>query len=283
VTCAELPELDPDDRLVIEPLAAAGVRVDAAVWSDPAVEWAGYDLAVLRSTWDYPDRREEFVAWAASVPHLANPADVVAWNTDKRYLAELAAAGVPVVTTTWLAPGEPWDVPRTGEWVLKPTVGAGSIDTGRYDVADPEHRALAAGHLARLHRAGRSAMIQPYLSAVDSYGETSVLFVGGEYSHAIRKGPMLEGPAVAVDGLYKPEAIAPRDPSPDEHDVAEKALAAVPGGAGRLTYARVDVIPGPDGVPLLVELELTEPSLFLAHGTGAVQRFADAILAALPA
>ncbi|WBB80140.1 hypothetical protein O7606_01735 [Micromonospora sp. WMMD882] len=287
VTCGELPDLDPDDRLLRRPLAARGVTTEAVAWDAPGVDWAGYDLAVIRSTWDYATRRDEFVAWAATVPRLANPADVIAWNTDKRYLGELSAAGLPTVPTTWVAPGRPWAPPGSGEYVVKPAVSAGSLDTGRYDLADPEHRRLALAHLARLGAAGRLAMVQPYLSAVDTAGETALLYVigpdGPTFSHAIRKGPMLTGPDQGVDGLYRTETIDRRAATPAQRAVAERVLAAVPGGARRLLYARVDLIPGAGGAPVLVELELTEPSLFLGHAEGAAERLADAIVAHLTA
>ena len=277
VTCAELPDLDRDDRRVLALLAAGGVRAEAAVWDDPSVDWGSYDLVVLRSAWDYAARRDEFVAWAQRVPRLANPADVVEWNTDKRYLAELAAAGVPVVPTEWISSGDVWTPADAGEWVIKPSVSSGSKDTGRYDAADPEHRTLAAGHVARLQAANRLVMVQPYLPAVDRQGETALLFLGGVYSHAIRKGPMLEGPDQGDVVLYKEEEVTAREPTQAERRVAAKALAAVPGGPGRLLYARVDLIPGTDGDPLLVELELTEPSLFLDRAGQAAERFADAM------
>ncbi|GHJ13708.1 MULTISPECIES: ATP-grasp domain-containing protein [unclassified Micromonospora] len=281
VTCSALPDLDPDDRLALGPLAARGVAVDGAVWDDPAVDWSRYDLVLLRSPWDYALRRDEFVAWARGVPTLLNPADAVAWNTDKRYLAELSAAGVPTVPTTWLAPGQSWVAPGDGEFVLKPAVSAGSQDTGRYDLADPEHRELAAAHVRRLGAAGRVTMVQPYLDAVDTAGETALLFLAGRdglaFSHAIRKGPMLTGPDRGEAALYKEERIDARTATPAQRAVAEQALAAVPGGADRLLYARVDLIPGPDGAPVLVELELTEPSLFVGYAEGAPDRLADAV------
>ncbi|MFF5179878.1 RimK family alpha-L-glutamate ligase [Micromonospora sp. NPDC000316] len=283
VTCTELADLDPDDRLVLAPLAARGVAVEPAVWDDPDVDWSAYDLAVLRSPWDYALRRDEFVDWAATVPALVNPADVVRWNTDKRYLAELSAAGVPTVPTAWVAPGETWQPPAdSGEYVLKPAVSAGSQDTGRYDLADPEHRDLAAAHVRRLSDAGRVTMVQPYLRAVDTEGETALLFLAGPdgltFSHAIRKGPMLTGPDLGPDGLYKAEEISARTARPEQLAVAEKTLAGVPGGTRRLLYARVDLIPGPDGEPVLVELELTEPSLFIGYAPGAPDRLAEAIV-----
>lgn len=284
VTCDRIPELDADDRLVVPALRERGVEAVPVAWDAP-VDWTSFDLAVLRSPWDYVARREEFVAWAAKVPRLANPADVVTWNTDKRYLRELAAAGVPVVPTTWVEPGEEWQPPPGGEIVVKPAVGAGSLDSGRYDLRQPEHRALAAAHVARLGAAGRLVMVQPYLAAVDTYGETALLFFphGGDldFSHAIRKGAMLTGPDENVEGLYKEESIRPRTPLDAELEIARMALAAVPGGADRLLYARVDLIPGPDDLPVLVELELTEPSLFMGTAAGAPERFAEAIASRL--
>ncbi|RKN50652.1 ATP-grasp domain-containing protein [Micromonospora endolithica] len=283
VTCSAFPDLEDDDRLVLGPLAARGVAAEPVVWDDPAADWSAYDLVVLRSPWDYMSRRDAFVAWASSVPALVNPADVVTWNTDKRYLDQLSAAGVPTVPTTWVAPGEEWDLPADrGEYVLKPSVSAGSQDTGRYDLSDPGHRDLARAHVRRLGAAGRVTMVQPYLSAVDVAGETALLFVTGpdglRFSHAIRKGALLTGPDLGMDGLYKPEEIAPRTATEEQLSVARRTLAAVPGGSDRLLYARVDLIPGADGDPVLVELELTEPSLFLGHGDGAADRLADAIV-----
>ncbi|AEB46289.1 ATP-grasp domain-containing protein [Micromonospora maris] len=281
VTCTEFAELEADDRLVIAPLAARDIAAEPVVWDDPAVDWAGYDLVVLRSPWDYMSRRDDFVAWAAGVPRLVNPADVVRWNTDKRYLDELRAAGVPTVPTGWVLPGESWQPPADGEYVIKPSISAGSQDTGRYDMADPEHRELAVAHVRRLGDAGRIAMIQPYLSAVDAAGETALLYFAGPqglaFSHAIRKGPMLSGPDLGTEGLYKPEEISPRTATADQLAVAERTLAVVPGGTDRLLYARVDLIPGPDGTPVLVELELTEPSLFLGYAPGTPDRLAEAI------
>jgi hypothetical protein len=284
VTCAEIPELEEDDRLLIEPLATLGFTPHAVVWDDPSVDWAGYRLVVLRSPWDYTARRDEFVAWAASVPRLANPAPAVAWNTDKRYLGELSAAGVTAVPTVWVEPGEDWTPSDDGHWVIKPSISAGSRDTGRYDLSVAADREHADAHVERLLAAGRTVMIQPYLKAVDTDGETGLMFAGGRFSHAIRKGPMLDGPdlgpAEREAGLYKPEMISAREPSAAELALAENVLAAIPPRLGPLLYARVDLIPGLDGEPILIEVELTEPSLFLGFADGAAQRFAEAIAAA---
>lgn len=281
VTCAELPALEPDDQLIFEPLKALGIQAIPAVWDDRTIDWDSFDLVVLRSPWDYMTRHQEFVEWARSVGRLRNPAAVVEWNTDKRYLAELAAGAVPVVPTTFLSPNDSWQPPASGEYVIKPAVSAGSLDTGRYDQS---HRAQAVSHVARLQAAGRITMIQPYLPAVDTYGETALLYFADPatgtlaYSHAIRKGPMLQGPDVGVEGLYKQEEITRREPTPAELAVGEAVIKTVPQG---LLYARVDLIPDAEGNPLLIELELTEPSLFFGYGDGAAGRFAAAIASQL--
>jgi len=288
VSCREVirsPDLDPDLPPMLAALRAAGVDATVAAWDDPAADWSGPDLAVLHSTWDYPARRADFLAWARGVPRLANPAGVVEWNTDKSYLADLAGAGVPVVPTRWLAPGRPWRPPAAGEWVVKPAVGAGSLDAARYACGDPSQRRLLDAHVRRLHRRGQRVLLQPYLPAVDHHGETALVFLADprravlSYSHAVRKGPMLTGPQAATAGLFVPERITPRAASPAERAVAERALAAVPGGAGRLLYARVDLVPGPDGAPVVLELERAEPSLFVDRAPHAAARFAAAVAA----
>ena len=285
-TASEFPELDEDGPVLVGALASRGARAEPAVWTDPDVDWSAYDLVVIRSTWDYAPRRDEFVAWAhrvAAVTRLANPAPVIEWNTDKTYLRALAAAGLPVVPTDWLAPGDTFAPPVHGEYVVKPAVSAGSKDTNRYRAG--EHDQVAATHAGALLAAGRTVMVQPYLHEVDAAGETAVLFLGGTYSHAIRKGPLLTAGMEPVAGPYKEEVIQPREPSAREREVAEAVLDALadvaPAPRSALPYARVDLVPGLDGEPTLLELELTEPSMFLgddgARGERAAGRFADAI------
>jgi hypothetical protein len=276
-TCSTLPEADPDERLVIEPLRSLGIDTLPAVWDDPAVDWAGFDITVIRSTWDYTPRRQAFIEWARLVPRVFNPADVIAWNTDKRYLADLSAAGLPVVPTIWLEPTGTLDLPAQGVHVLKPSVGAGSVDVGRFDLREKHEAELASAHAERLLAAGRTVMVQPYLERIDAQGEAGLIFVGGELSHAVSKGAMLAGEHALVGGMYKEETITPRTPSAAELALAQRTLAAVPGGADRLLYARVDLVPGPSGEPLIIELELTEPSLFMGIVPGSAERFARAI------
>ena len=262
-TDAAHPDLFQDDAGLVPALAALGVTAEPVVW-DTGADWASYDLVVVRSTWDYTRRHAEFLAWAASVPRLANPAEVLAWNTDKRYLGELAAAGVPVVPTGFVAPGEAF-APPPYEHVVKPTVSAGARDTRRFAAGED-----STPHAQALLRAGRHVMVQPYATAVDDAGETAVLHLGGRVSHAARKAPVLV-PTLADPDLV---AITARTASDEELAVARQVLDAVP--FGELLYARVDLVPGPDG-PLLMELELTEPCLFLKQDPGATDRFAAAI------
>lgn len=276
-TCADIPDGDEDAGVITAALADHGVSARWVVWSDPAVDWSA-GLVVIRSTWDYTSDHAAYLDWIGRVPRLANGAEVVRWNTDKVYLRDLAEAGVPVVPTQVVVPGQALLAPER-EFVVKPTVGAGSRGVGRFT---PERADAAALHLAELHALGRTALVQPYLDAVDTLGETALLYFDGAFSHAIRKGPMLAAAtAHAVDGraLYIEENITPRDPQPDELAVGEQALRAVRDrfGADQL-YTRVDLLHGPDG-PVVVELELVEPSLFLQHGRGAVDAFAAAVAA----
>lgn len=253
---------DSDLPLLVRELAAAGADVTAAHWDDPGVDWAGFDLAVVRSTWDYSWRAEEFAGWlerCGKVVRVANPVGVLRWNMDKRYLGELAAAGVATVPTRYLAPGDAPDLPDDHNYVVKPTSGAGARYAARYT---PGERETAVRHLARMHAEGFTAMVQPYIGSIDATGERALQFFGGRLLHASRKGAVLApGTAYDDDKVAHPD-LEPWTPTPAELAVAERALAAVPGNSG-LLYARVDLVLGDDGEPRVMELELIEPNLFL--------------------
>ena len=269
-TCAAFPELGEDDPLLLEALHALGVAAEPAVWDDPAVDWAEFDLVVVRSTWDYSPRRDEFVTWARRVPRLLNSADVLAWNTDKRYLAELGHS----VPTQFLYPGDEF-VPPDGEYVIKPAISAGSRHTARYDGNQAQ---AAIEHADWLLSSGRTVMVQPYLSQVDSHGETALVYFGGVYSHAIRKGQLLQPGAGPSELIYLEENITPRTPSEAELEIAEETLDSLTWPRDELLYARVDLIRQADGTPKIVELELTEPSLFLSFGDRAPDRLTEEIV-----
>ncbi|WP_062527117.1 ATP-grasp domain-containing protein [Demequina rhizosphaerae] len=279
VTTRELPVPDADEDLLLPHLPEAAL----VAWDDPEVDWSAYEVAILRSTWNYHDRLDEFLAWArsaSSVTRLLNPVDTVVWNTDKRYLGDLAAAGFPTVPTTFVAPGEAADdavVALDGHLVVKPSVGAGS-NGARLFHGDEEG---ARAHLAALHAQGKVAMLQPYLTEVDTAGETALVYLGGRFSHAARKAAILSRDMSWETGLYADEKVAGTAPSEAERDLADRIVAALPGmGHPDLAYVRVDLLPTADG-PVVLELELTEPSLFLALGEGAPERAAEAFRALL--
>jgi glutathione synthase/RimK-type ligase-like ATP-grasp enzyme len=272
-TCAHFPAGDEDDAGLP---AAIGGDTTFVVWDDPAVDWAAYDLVVVRSVWDYQGQRDAFLAWANGVgERLVNPPSVLAWNTDKRYLRELADAGLPVVPTTLVEPGEAFAAPA-GEYVVKPTVSAGSRDTARFDAGEDDR---AAALVAAIHASGRTAMVQPYVASVDTRGETALLFFDGAFSHAIHKGPLLARGADPTSEVFAAETIEPREASDAELAVAARVLdhAVARLGAGPLAYARIDLVEDAAGDPLLLELELAEPSLFFAGDAGRLSQFAAAI------
>ncbi|MFF0144330.1 hypothetical protein ATK36_0209 [Amycolatopsis sulphurea] len=275
-SCAAMPEGDGDDAIVLPALADLGFTVHWAAWDDPAAGFAEADLVVLRATWDYPDRREEFLGWCESVPSLANPAPVVRWNTDKAYLVELHDTGVPTVPSELIEPGERAKWPKQ-PFVVKPSVGAGSHGVAKFAAGG-----LAADeHLRGLHEDGRTALVQPFQSSVDTQGEIAAVFLGGIYSHAFTKAVMF-GSGPDASGLYLEERLAAAVPAPEVRAVAEDALDAACSLLGilraELLYARVDLIRGDDGRPLILEMELTEPTLgFRYADAGAPLRFASAV------
>lgn len=275
VTAIAASGLDPDQEPLRAACAEAGIDASIVAWDDMTVSWARFDAALLRSPWDYIDRLPEFLDWCdrtATRTALWNPPDVVRWNTDKRYLGELAGRGLPVIESHFFAPGDdPGALPDLAEFVVKPTVGAGSRDAQRYLRAD---RSAAIAHARRLLEQGRHVLVQPYLTAVDELGETALLFFEGQFSHAIRKAPLLKRGQVGENTLTKANSITARQPSAAELDVAARVLAALPFAS--LAYARVDLLPS-DAGPRLLELELTEPSVFLPYGDGAAQRFAQVL------
>ncbi|HEY5977319.1 MAG TPA: hypothetical protein VIT85_05635 [Solirubrobacterales bacterium] len=280
-TCSELPAGDADDALMAATLSARGHGVEWCLWDDAGIDWTGFDVVLIRSTWDYQRRRDEFLEWANGVPTLHNPAEVLAWNTDKAYLAELTELELPVVDTAFVPPGSLVPDSATkgpgGEVVVKPSVSAGSKDTARFGTADSFEMERARDLVAEIHASGRTAMVQPYLSSVDERGETALLYFGGELSHAIRKGALLRPGEGPTEGFFAPETIEPRRATAAERKVADRVLATVGERFGTLLYARVDLVLGAAGEPVVLEVELTEPSLFFQHSEGAAGRFADAL------
>lgn len=276
VSCTELPRPDGDLPLLSRAFAARGAHAEVVAWEDPSVRWESFDAALVRSTWNYVGRYREFHAWidrADRATRLMNPRGALLWNLHKRYLAELAAAGIAVVPTELVLHGaEPdWAAlfARFGDLVVKPAVSAGSFATIRVRAGDiATARAHRAAHLER------DLLVQPLLASVVAHGETNLVHLGGRFSHAIHKGARWDGDFEQSRGLV--------DAAPDELALARAVLARVDAhGFGPLAYARVDTARGADGVPLLMELEIVEPSLFLPAAPDGAVLLAEAVLAAV--
>jgi glutathione synthase/RimK-type ligase-like ATP-grasp enzyme len=227
--------------------------------------------------WGYVSRREAFLAWAERTAErsvLVNPLPVLRWNSDKIYLADLAADGVPTVPTRFVKPGEAWAVPAE-DYVIKPSVGSGGWWAARYAQSPPE---APDRHVAALHATGQTVLVQPYQRAVDNEGETALVFFGGQFSHAVHKAALLEADVGVTDALWEREVITPIGASEAHLNVARAAIASVAGQVGKTVYARVDVISGDGGSPLVAEVELIEPSLFLPTADTAAARFVQAMV-----
>jgi O-ureido-D-serine cyclo-ligase len=280
--------LDDDLAPLEAALHAAGAEVSIEDWDDPAVEWESFDLALLRSAWDYSRRLPEFLAWAQEISRLTtlvNPLPVIQWNTDKHYLAELHHAGVATVPSHFIEPADDAAAglqrffalhPALADFVVKPAVSAGSRDTQRYAREDIE---IARAHAQKLLDKGRSVLLQPYLHRIDDLGEKCLIFYAGEFSHAVHKGPLLKRGEPPISALLAKEVVQASDAETDELRVAAAALAAQP--FGTLSYARVDLIRHSNGAPCVLELEMCEPSMFFNLSPGAAERFAAVVMASI--
>lgn len=274
VTCGSHPELTEDDRPLLAELWSLGVEAAPAVWDDASADWKSFDAAVLRSPWDYHLSPAAFLAWlsrleALGVP-LWNPPGVVRANADKRYLKELEAAGVPVAPTAWVARGGKADLDAllsARGWtdaVVKPAVSAGAFRTSRVKPGEEGRRALEEV------LAHSDAMVQPFLPEIAAEGEWSFVFLDGRFSHAVLKTVR------AGDFRVQEEhggRVRRAEPPPGLLVQARDALLACPGPT---LYARIDGVRR-DGSLLLVEAELTEPSLYLSLCPGAAGLFARLI------
>ncbi|MBK7643339.1 MAG: hypothetical protein IPJ19_09840 [Planctomycetes bacterium] len=270
-TCKPLPETDLDEDLLLAALAARGIQARMAAWNDPAQDWDARVPTVIRSTWDYIHDLPRFLAWAERAEHSAplwNPLAVVRANVHKRYLVELDARGVPTVPTALVERARACSIAalaRERGWqrlMLKPAVGAGSFGARRFEAHEHES---AQSHLDALLAQG-DALVQPYLESVEGHGERALVWIDGEFTHAVRKSPRF------ADGFESVSEALPIES--DERELAEAVLADAPTG---LLYARVDVARGPDGRPRLMELELVEPSLFLRQHPPACARLVAAL------
>jgi glutathione synthase/RimK-type ligase-like ATP-grasp enzyme len=276
---ARYPDLRDDWPIQREAMATLGMDATPAVWTDRAVRWDEFDLVVANGAWDNIHRPAEFLEWVdmvaeTGVPIVNSPA-TLRWNLDKRYLGDLAAAGVPTVPTTWVAAGQVAAAARVvlpeGEVVVKPAVSGGGFRTARYELAEHDR---ARAHVADLVSAGATAMIQPYQSSVDAGGEVGVIALGGMVTHSVSKGPMLRRGVGARETLVDNMVIGPASPDAGLLGVAVQALAAAEVVHGPTAYARIDLVRLEDGSPAVLELELLDPALFFEHYPDGALRFA---------
>jgi hypothetical protein len=270
-TCRVLPEPDIDEAPTLAALRAAGISAETVAWDDPQSDFSAARMTVLRATWNYPEHPERFLAWlerTAAVTELWNPLPVLRWNLHKSYLLDLERAGVPVVPTCLVRRGEPTTLREIldgrgwSDVVIKPAVSAASRLTER---SGPESLDRGEAHLRGLVEK-EDVLVQPYQAAVDGYGERALMWIDGELTHSVRKAPRFSGKDESVAG---PLPIAPAE--------AEVARAALAVADTPLLYARIDLAPGPDGTPQVMELELIEPSLFFPFSPPALERFVRAV------
>jgi len=276
VTCQAWSAGEPGHEALDRALAQIGVDARWVCWGDPAVDWSSA-LVAVRSTWDYEVRREEFLAWARSVPRLLNGADVFAWNTDKIYLTEIVESGVPVVPTIAVDGEEELPAAIAAIWnelgaqaVVKPRVGAGGRGVVVFDGTDGGPAGLDESALGP-----GPWIVQPLVESVRTEGESSVYVLGGRVVSGVRKIPA--GAEIRVHEEYGGSTV----PVAVSLEASELALAAV-GAAERLLdtrlhYARVDQMRLADGRLALSELEVTEPGLYLDELPGNGAAFAEVV------
>jgi glutathione synthase/RimK-type ligase-like ATP-grasp enzyme len=278
VTTQEAIGRDPDHPYGVPALEAAGIEVATVDWKDPSVDWVDFDRVLPRSTWDYPEVLDRFLAWVDAVDavtDLRNSPATMRWSIDKHYLADLADAAIPVTPTEFVEVGAiPAFPPR--EFVVKPAIGAGSRDAAAYA---PGQEDVAAAHVARLHARDASVLVQPKLASIATEGEWPLVFFHGDYSHAASKRVTLAN-AAAVDDLYAEETNAAFVATSEQIEVAQAVVDLAASRFGVPPYARIDLVRGDDGRMCVLEVEMVEPSLFLPEGgPGAVARFVDAVTA----
>lgn len=265
VSCAVLPEPDPDAGLLLEAAGRAGLTASFTPWDGSNFDPAEFDLLVLRSCWNYHYEPDKFRLWLGSAERQArvlNCPDTVRWNMEKTYLRDLEAAGLPIVPTVYVPQGGTVDLSsHTDRLIIKPTISAGSWNTRVFEPGDGE----AAEFLVLLTK-GRGAMVQPFLPSVHTVGERSIMAIDGEPSHVVVKKPRFAGQDESVE--------LGSSPSAQECRMMEQALACL---SDKPLYARLDLIQADTGEWLVSELELIEPSLFFLQKPEAADQFVEAI------
>jgi len=272
-TYADEPELSADDALLVPALAAAGIEAVAIPWASPDFDWHRVDAVLLRSTWDYVEHPEAFLDWLEALPvPVFNSPGTVRWNSDKRYLATLDAAGVAIVPTQFVSGAEMHQ--RLGSFgrdtvIVKPAISASARGTWRGQADDPAFQARV-----RALPADRCYLLQPYVAQIETVGEWSLIYLAGAFSHAVLKRPAAGD--FRVQSAHGGRVAAAEAPA-GLRAQAGRVMQALPVlGLPMPLYARVDGIVV-DGTFQLMELELIEPALhWFAHPQAPV-RMARAI------
>lgn len=296
VTYSGLPDLDPDDRRVLDILRERGYDCHAAVWDAPEVDWSSAGVVVVRSTWDYNLKYGKFMEWVDHVSRVAqlfNRPDYIRWNSHKGYLRDLSEAGIAIVPTHWFERGKEPDVEtelrklleddHSGKIIVKPAIG---LATSGVMLVEEANFSEAVTHVRKLLEEF-DVMIQPFMASVRDPGERALTFVNGRYCHAAQKAPFQKLAAAGHAGEKPVEATV------RELELAENVMGVLGelvrkhNNGGKLSdddaflppplYARVDIVRGDNGDPLLIELELVEPSLFMGFYPLTADFFADAI------
>ncbi len=290
VTSAEMPSLYSDEENLLDALSDRGSDPRIAVWNDPGVDWSEAGVCVVRSVSDYASDRAKFLSWADSVPRLLNHADILTWNSDKHYMVDLAARGLPVIPTTWLEPDRHLSkqqvhsrFPAMGDFVVKPAVSSGVRDIGRYTANDTAQRQAAILQAANLLEEGRSVMVQRYIEEIDLHGEVSLVFFNGLVSHSVEKRAVLHPASVTDPSMH--EAVVTAEHANEEqwrwgeqiraiiHDHVRSRL----GRDEQFLYNRVDLVPDGKGSFLVMEISMVDADLYLEATPEALGNFADAI------
>ncbi|MDO5061501.1 MAG: glutathione synthetase [Actinomycetaceae bacterium] len=290
VTSKEMPNLYSDEAGLLDALRERDCDPQIKCWDDPEVDWKEAGLVVVRSVSDYASRREEFLAWARSVPRILNHPDVLEWNTDKHYLQVLEKYGLPIIPTTWIEASDNLSkhrvhsrFPALQDFVIKPAVSSGLRDIGRYSAIQPKSRQAAVLHVMDMLSQGRSVMLQRYREEIDAHGEISLVFFNGLVSHAVEKKAMLH-PAEVTDAAMHETLSVAREATAEEWAWGEQIRRAVHayvkdrlGRDEQFLFNRVDVVPDGKGSFMVMEVSLVDAQLYLNSSPEALRNFADAI------
>ena len=272
-SCQDLPDWEIDDHRFHLELERQGIAFEIHPW-DAKIDWSEFDLCLLRTTWDYSSRIEEFREWIQAVSAqttLLNSSELVLWNLNKRYLQDLEQKGVPIAPTVWIKEAVSLkEVLKKEGWskgFLKPVVGASASDTLRFSMKDIDKAQKFLEALVPQ----KEMILQPYLERVEIEGEFSAIYFGGEFSHCVQKIPVSGDYRVQDDYGAFDQAI---EPIAALIDLAQRTLSTL---NDPWIYARVDALRLEDGTWVLNELEMVEPSLFFRHSDVAAKKLTKCI------